>query len=465
MKLKLTFRKKLPVLNCPPATQDLELNTENRNKAIKEEHIQYGPLNLSDEAYWERLGEHWGTTSSVVKESRCGNCVAFDVSPRMLECLPGPVSEPIEDADGKLGYCWMHHFKCHSARTCYTWAGGGPISDDEKSTEWQKKSGMLEEKKRKPNPWAICTAQVGREDKDKYEDCVMGVKKQHNIEEEEKKDDRCTRIAKRKYDVWPSAYASGAVVQCRRGKIWKKLKEEELYEQWEQVDEIVISEQEFDPNLLEEGGFGLEKKYGLHGWFKRNKGKGWIDCKTGKPCGRQKGEKRKGYPACRPTKAQCDTAGKTPLKKKKGKKEVSWNEEKELEELIYETDIMPHLHEAFLDDGTPVCVACLHEQLDEASCDCPNLVYEAEYRGRKVKLNKPTRGDVKKFKVYVKDPKTGNVRKVNFGHGGTSAKKKGEKTMRIRKSNPKARKSFRARHNCKNPGPKTKARYWSCKAW
>ena len=90
---------------------------------------------------------------------------------------------------------------------------------------------------------------------------------------------------------------------------------------------------------------------------------------------------------------------------------------------------------------------------------------EAEYQGRTVKLNKPTRGDVKKFKVYVKDPKTGNVKKVNFGHGGSSAKSKGEKTMKIKKSNPARRKSFRARHNCDNPGPKTKARYWSCRAW
>ena len=94
-----------------------------------------------------------------------------------------------------------------------------------------------------------------------------------------------------------------------------------------------------------------------------------------------------------------------------------------------------------------------------------DYIPEAEYRGRKVKLNKPMRGDVKKFKVYVKDPKTGNVKKVNFGHGGTSAKRKGEKTMRIKKSNPKRRKSFRARHNCDNPGPKTKARYWSCRKW
>ena len=92
------------------------------------------------------------------------------------------------------------------------------------------------------------------------------------------------------------------------------------------------------------------------------------------------------------------------------------------------------------------------------------ILQEAEYQGRKVTLNKPTRGDVKKFKVYVKNDK-GNVVKVNFGHGGTSAKKKGEKTMRIKKSNPERRKSFRARHNCDNPGPKWKARYWSCKAW
>jgi len=92
-------------------------------------------------------------------------------------------------------------------------------------------------------------------------------------------------------------------------------------------------------------------------------------------------------------------------------------------------------------------------------------LFDAEYQGRKVPLNKPMRGDSKKFKVYVKDPKTGNVKKVNFGHGGTSAKKLGQKTMKIRKSNPKARKSFRARHNCANPGPKTKARFWSCRKW
>ena len=80
---------------------------------------------------------------------------------------------------------------------------------------------------------------------------------------------------------------------------------------------------------------------------------------------------------------------------------------------------------------------------------------EAEYRGRKVKLGKPMRGDVKKFKVFVKNPKTGNVKKVNFG----------DPNMRIKKSNPKRRKSFRARHKCSTAKDRTSARYWSCRAW
>lgn len=79
---------------------------------------------------------------------------------------------------------------------------------------------------------------------------------------------------------------------------------------------------------------------------------------------------------------------------------------------------------------------------------------EAKYQGREVPLGKPMKGDVKKSKVYVRGPK-GNVVKVNFG----------DKNMKIKKSNPKRRKSFRARHNCKNPGPRWKARYWSCRAW
>ena len=129
---------------CPAPTQDLELNTKNRNSAIKAEYIQYGPLNLADTEYWERAAEHWNTSVDVAKASRCSNCVAFDISPRMLECLPGPVSQPIEDADGYLGYCWMHNFKCHSARSCFTWAAGGPIDEDKVSYDWQERQQSAE---------------------------------------------------------------------------------------------------------------------------------------------------------------------------------------------------------------------------------------------------------------------------------------------------------------------------------
>ena len=126
------------VKQCPAATQDLKLNTLNRNRAIQADYIKYGPLNLSDEGYWEKYAKKWGETTSAeeAKNSNCSNCVAFDISPRMETCMPGETT----DEEGRLGYCWMHHFKCHSARTCYTWAAGGPIKDDEKSYDWQKRN-------------------------------------------------------------------------------------------------------------------------------------------------------------------------------------------------------------------------------------------------------------------------------------------------------------------------------------
>lgn len=84
------------------------------------------------------------------------------------------------------------------------------------------------------------------------------------------------------------------------------------------------------------------------------------------------------------------------------------------------------------------------------------VIEEAEYQGKKVELGKVKRGGSKKFYVYVKDPKTKNVKKVSFGD--TTG-------LSIKTKDPKRRKAFRDRHNCDNPGPKTKARYWSCRMW
>jgi len=97
-----------------------------------------------------------------------------------------------------------------------------------------------------------------------------------------------------------------------------------------------------------------------------------------------------------------------------------------------------------IDDAPVDTMSDIDEEMDEA-----------KYQGREVPLGKPMAGDVKKSKVYVRDPATGNVKKVNFG----------DPNMKIKKSNPARRKSFRARHNCANPGSRLKARYWSCRAW
>ena len=194
-------------------------------------------------------------------------------------------------------------------------------------------------------------------------------------EAKKKKGDRCTRIAKRKYKVWPSAYASGAVVKCRQGKIWKGISEHMSDEQidyallLEQLEQIEVIEEEWskkykrsidcnnpkgfsqkahcqgrkkneeieiDDELIEEAkkkraykpNFSKEKEQGLHGWFARNKGKGWVNCRTGGPCGRESADSGGKYPACRPTKAQCKSAGKGPLRKKKSSKPISWTKKK-----------------------------------------------------------------------------------------------------------------------------------------
>ncbi len=193
------------------------------------------------------------------------------------------------------------------------------------------------------------------------------------------KKDKCYYKVKARYDVWPSAYASGALVKCRKvgAANWgNKSKKKEGVEE----DNIKINKKE------------MEK---LH-----------------------KGEKVS-----------------------KNGNEIEFIEEYDVVNRTDTLDFINYMRENYW-------------SVNESKLE------EAEYQGRKVKLGKPMQGDVKKFKVYVKNPK-GNVVKVNFGQGGDA---KGG-TMRIRKDNPKARKSFRARHNCDNPGPRHKARYWSCRKW
>jgi hypothetical protein len=345
--------------------------------------------------------------------------------------------------------------------------------------------------------------------------------------EKKKKDDRCTRIAKRKYDVWPSAYASGAVVQCRKGKIWKGLKEQELNDLITRIVTDSLSQ------LAEKTDYSKEKESGLHGWFSRQGGKGsssgWVDCntcrtdkKTGrkkcKACGREKGEKRSKYPSCRPTPSACGTKGKGEKWGKKSESKMKINKE-ELKEIILQEVLTALSKERSLEEsvayhlnaevgfdknihrpGSTMFFALFREarrlyregsykptnsdevELLEGS-DIGEFAYfegglvpldypieygneehlsEAEYKGKKVELNKPKRGEGGRAYVFVnsgKKTKDGKikVKKVSFGSSMPDA-------MGDSPAARKRRKNFGDRHNCSEKTDKTTPGYWSCRA-
>jgi len=114
--------------SCPLPTQDSQLNSKNRQNA--KDNFVYGPLKENPVSFWNRIARKWKVSVSKAQSRRCGNCVAFDISPGMKKCM--------DTTSNEVGYCWMHKFKCSAARTCATWAQNGPIRTDEESSKWQK---------------------------------------------------------------------------------------------------------------------------------------------------------------------------------------------------------------------------------------------------------------------------------------------------------------------------------------
>lgn len=117
---------------CPKATLDVALNLKNRQKCI--DVAMYGPANprLANDAYWQKIAGIWGVSPAEAKTMRCGNCAAFDITPRVRECIAtGLGRDGIDPQDtivaAELGYCRMFHFKCAASRTCSAWVVGGPI--------------------------------------------------------------------------------------------------------------------------------------------------------------------------------------------------------------------------------------------------------------------------------------------------------------------------------------------------
>jgi len=259
------------------------------------------------------------------------------------------------------------------------------------------------------------------------------------------KKDACYTKVKSRYDVWPSAYASGALVKCRKvgAKNWgnKSKKKNEVIKPSTHYGYYKVIK---GKNIIQYRGSKSDVRRQLKKARKQDpKGKyqliagggkvGSVFEEFGAPKGFLPSPSRKGV---NENQCLCEACWKGYTKK--GMKTMFGKK--------YPNCVKNESYDIWNEDGS-------------FGYTMTGLV-EAEYQGRKVKLGKPMQGDSKKFKVYVKNDK-GNVVKVNFGQGGDA---KGG-TMRIRKSNPKARKSFRARHNCDNPGPRHKARYWSCKKW
>lgn len=126
--------RRLPMIPCPPSTQDIGINLANRAKAI--DVANYGPPNPRErnDAYWQSIASEWGTTPAEARTMRCGNCSAFDVSEPVMDCIRRGLERDGISADevivqAELGYCHAFRFKCAASRTCSAWIVGGPITE------------------------------------------------------------------------------------------------------------------------------------------------------------------------------------------------------------------------------------------------------------------------------------------------------------------------------------------------
>ena len=309
------------------------------------------------------------------------------------------------------------------------------------------------------------------------------------MKEEEGKKDACYHKVKSRYKVWPSAYASGALVKCRKvgAKNWGNSKKNEAKKK--------------------KAGTESSKESNLGDWFGRKgaKGKksGWVDCnapdgKGGyKACGREAGEKRSKYPACRPTPSACKERGKGKSWGKKAAKNESIERiiDDEVRNAVFQKGLLEHvktktpLHENIyrvgstcyfntIRQGREFYKIGLYEAINEEERDMlenTDLGEWVMFEGEEVPLDFPmyietidekkdppigkpmkNSGGGKKYQVYVRNPKTGNVKKITYGDskGG----------LKGNWNNAEARKSFAARHNCAEKKDRTKAGYWACRA-
>ena len=498
------------------AITDLDLNTKNRNETIKE--YAYGPANpgADDETtdnFWRQKADLWGCSVEMVKTMRCGNCSAFDQKPATVKAIAdgiGPDGANIQKRSN-LGYCELFEFKCAGDRTCDAWLGGGPMTeqkdineifemymdeargrksvkskDAEQDTEniimQLRKSVYMRglkdvkfdngQKQKVPHKLAqkaLDTFNKIKQNADKYKYMKSLSKSPASFKQAINATLDLTPQGPEAMDRYRMSYISGARSSfmprnnyqvedaikrvrdaIKREKDRDKVKHDRLLDT-ARLRKARAKNVATRPESVEEA-----KSAKVKDALKKKAEK------SGVPYGILSKVFDRGLAAYRTG----HRPGTTPhqwafarvnsyITKGKG---TYHGADKDLREK-YEvgTDYSVD-HTSTVTPGQDY--SSIMKQIKNINSSDPfdHVITEAEYQGKTVKLNDPIRTSevpTKKFKVYVKDPSSGNIKVVRFGDPGLS----------IKRDDPKRRKSFRARHNCSNPGPKTSARYWSCYQW
>tara|TARA_Y100000004_G_scaffold185064_1_gene234767 strand:- start:97 stop:1263 length:1167 start_codon:yes stop_codon:yes gene_type:complete len=377
----------------------------------------------------------------------------------------------------------MHHFKCHSARSCDTWATGGPIKEDKKSYEWQEKAFGKTEKLGKDADAGDYIKDFQKSDapqfkgksKEKRKDMAIAAYLSKNESLLDKvniilsEDGHADVVSMRnKIEIAQKALAK---MQSELSKLGD---EDSLPTWWTNKVATAVSriddmsdylDTQVEEHQLDEKIAALVKKAKKSGMpysiLKKVYDRGMAAYKTG----HRPGATPQQWALARVNSFTTKSSGTWGKADKDLAKQVRGEEfDDDVDESLW-----ANIHKKRQrikkgsgermrkkgEKGAPTPAQMKRAKGEEAELnEWGEVTEKAEYNGRPVDLNNPTKGDVKKYKVYVKNEK-GNVVKVEFG----------DPNMEIKRDDPGRRANFRARHNCDNPGPKYKARYWSCKFW
>ena len=396
------------------AITDIDINTRHRNETIKKNG--YGPANPDQPGdFWKKKADLWDVSEDIAASMKCNNCAAFDQSPKTLKKIADAIgpdgNKVVEHAD--IGYCELFEFKCAGLRACDAWVHGGPITEGKglyhnihmkrKRGEKMRKAGA----KGAPKPSDFDKAKTTvRENTMKSFQEYISEKKLTPAEL--KKREEVAQAIKRDNPEMPMdkkmAIATSTAKRVTESpKAWDKWKKTPAGKRYAALSP---AEKEAKAKLNREALA-----------LRALKAKGTVKEAIEIP----------------------DKDEKKLTKIVKGLKKSVKGHDKQQKYLQKLLDKDAKNEEACCDD-----------------CKYDHQITEAEHQGKTVKLNDPIRTSEvpsKKFKVYVKDGD--KIKVVRFGDPGLS----------IKRDDPNRRKSFRARHNCDNPGPKTKARYWSCYQW